>query len=84
MYSVCNIYELPTGKRTKKIKVDFDKVWSLQVRWNIDGDEAVVQYMYDKYRKLFPKLGNEIFEQIYRDYFPFERSMYDMSIYDWI
>ena len=84
MYTTCIIYEIPDGKKVHKVKVDFDKVFSIQLRYNIESDDAVLQYLYEKYRKLFPRFGHEIFDRIHKDYKPYENMMYDMSIYDWI
>lgn len=78
------IYVIPDGTKDRRIKVDFEKVWSIQIRYNIDGYEAVVQYLREKYKKLFYRMGHEIFDKIYSDYRPYEQSMYDMVIYDWM
>lgn len=78
------VYIVPDTKKDRRIKVDFDDVWSIQLRYNIEAYEAVVQYLYDRYHRLFPKLGSEIFDKICADYRPYEQAMYDLGIYDWM
>ena len=79
MYIIGNTYEIFDGKKRQKIKVDFEKIFNLQLRYDIDAEEAVLQYLFEKYHKLFPRLGKEIFNTIVKDYRPYEHEMYELA-----